>query len=500
MDKKAQEFEEIEARLKSNTSWYNKSYSGLFLGICEQGIAIAHEGQTNPYALRYGLSFQDYKDKEHFDWFWDSDEMRTKREMILSAVKADPAFAERALEIGIKNQRSFAAYSDSISTLDLATASDDTLRDTFKKLHELLISVTTWSYAMDAFLSDGQEDWLVVLIKKELGSKATSNAIESLTLPVFSSFVNDAEILFLRICASLSDRSRANTLAKEYEERYFWIRSNYREYARVSAAVILNEAEAWVSQNKGVDIAQKISHEEGRIAENVQKKKAAYEDLNISGDLKSILRMAEIFTALQDKRKERVLRMNTLLYEFAVETGKRFSLPNPLYFYASAEELFSLYDGKKLSIADLESRHRDGFLAVYYMSGYKIIHAETYKKEGIDKNFFKIHSDVSEIRGTTAYRGKVTGVARVLRNAKDISIFNEGEILVANQTTPEYVPAMKKAAAIVTDQGGITCHAAIVARELKLPAIIGTKIATKVIKDGDRIEVDAEKGVIRILK
>jgi len=59
---------------------------------------------------------------------------------------------------------------------------------------------------------------------------------------------------------------------------------------------------------------------------------------------------------------------------------------------------------------------------------------------------------------------------------------------------------MKKAAAFVTDEGGITCHAAIVARELKKPCIIGTKIATQALKDGDEVEVDADKGAVKLLK
>lgn len=67
-------------------------------------------------------------------------------------------------------------------------------------------------------------------------------------------------------------------------------------------------------------------------------------------------------------------------------------------------------------------------------------------------------------------------------------------------TTPDFVPAMKKAAAVITDEGGITCHAAIMSRELGIPCVIGTKIATKVLRDGDLVEVDAEKGVVRILK
>ena len=65
---------------------------------------------------------------------------------------------------------------------------------------------------------------------------------------------------------------------------------------------------------------------------------------------------------------------------------------------------------------------------------------------------------------------------------------------------PDYLSAMKKAVAFVTDEGGITCHAAIVARELNRPCIIGTKIATKVLKDGDEVEVDADNGVVKILK
>ncbi len=59
---------------------------------------------------------------------------------------------------------------------------------------------------------------------------------------------------------------------------------------------------------------------------------------------------------------------------------------------------------------------------------------------------------------------------------------------------------MKRAAAFVTDEGGITCHAAIVAREMKKPCVIGTKIATQIFKDGDMVEVDAQRGVVRIIK
>lgn len=69
--------------------------------------------------------------------------------------------------------------------------------------------------------------------------------------------------------------------------------------------------------------------------------------------------------------------------------------------------------------------------------------------------------------------------------------------VVAPMTTPAFMPTLNKASGIVTDEGGLTCHAAIVSRELGIPRVIGTRFATKVLKDGDKVEVDAERGVVR---
>lgn len=103
------------------------------------------------------------------------------------------------------------------------------------------------------------------------------------------------------------------------------------------------------------------------------------------------------------------------------------------------------------------------------------------------------------IKGNCAMKGYGKGKVRILRRKIEIPEFQKGEILVSPMTTPDFVPAMEKAVAIVTDEGGITSHAAIVSRELNVPCIIGTKIATKVLKDGDIVEVDADKGIVRKL-
>ena len=104
------------------------------------------------------------------------------------------------------------------------------------------------------------------------------------------------------------------------------------------------------------------------------------------------------------------------------------------------------------------------------------------------------------LRGFSAMHGKVEGKVRIIFKIDQISRVKKGDILIAPMTTPDYAPAMKKAAAFVTDEVGITCHASIVARELKKPCIIGTKLATTLFKDGDLVNVNADEGVVRLLK
>lgn len=124
-------------------------------------------------------------------------------------------------------------------------------------------------------------------------------------------------------------------------------------------------------------------------------------------------------------------------------------------------------------------------------------------KEEIDfaHEYFKPKAEGPiEIKGQIAQKGKVSGIAKIILSAEDLGKVEDGDVLVSNFTRPEYMAAINKAVAIVTNDGGITCHAAIVSRELKKPCIIATKVATKLLKDGDLVEVDADKGIVRIIK
>jgi pyruvate,water dikinase len=101
------------------------------------------------------------------------------------------------------------------------------------------------------------------------------------------------------------------------------------------------------------------------------------------------------------------------------------------------------------------------------------------------------------VRGLGAAPGVAGGPARVVKSRADGAALAEGDVLVTHMTAPDWVPLMRRAAAIVTDSGGMTCHAAIVSRELGIPCVVGTGNATRVLRDGEVVTVDATHGVVR---
>ncbi len=185
------------------------------------------------------------------------------------------------------------------------------------------------------------------------------------------------------------------------------------------------------------------------------------------------------------------------------EMAKRFGIKQELLLSATCEEIFNLFETSKINTALLEERNKS---YLYLIDGGQ---AKVYAGHEADELFHNLtppenFEGTKEITGSVAMKGKVRGTAVLYRWGEDINAklktMNNDAILIAGQTRPQLMPLIVKSKGIVTDEGGITSHAAIVSRELRIPCIIGTKIATEVIKDGDFVEIDAEKGVVRILQ
>ncbi len=187
---------------------------------------------------------------------------------------------------------------------------------------------------------------------------------------------------------------------------------------------------------------------------------------------------------------------------------KKYGLSNEhMSSYFFDEILDLIRNGKKVDEKILQKRQK-GFLKIYTQKEIKIYTAEEAHAQIKDLLKFRENEikNTKEVAGTIASwpnkdQDKITGRAFVLTTAygaeEKLKNFNSGDILIATQTHPNLVPQMKTAVAIVTDEGGITCHAAIVSRELSKPCIIGTKLASKIFKTGDNIELDLKNGSVK---
>ncbi|MFA7209101.1 MAG: PEP-utilizing enzyme [Parcubacteria group bacterium] len=197
---------------------------------------------------------------------------------------------------------------------------------------------------------------------------------------------------------------------------------------------------------------------------------------------------------------------SSYFHRLIAKLSKKFTVPsNDLQLY-SIEEVLLLFKGEKVVQKQLGDR-RTAYVAIFLDNKMRILFGEDAKK--IIRNM-EDKTGENTIVGHIANKGRVRGTAKVLKSdildvdenerIEIIGSMASGQILIVETTGPELMMACKKAAAIVTNQGGMLSHAAIVSREFNIPCIVGTKNATQVLHDGDLIEVDAYAGIVKVLK
>lgn len=169
-------------------------------------------------------------------------------------------------------------------------------------------------------------------------------------------------------------------------------------------------------------------------------------------------------------------------------------------FYTPLEFKKLIDRSKKISVEVIDQRQRYYLLILKNkkISLYIGKRAKELERSLLKHLQFNIKS--TSLRGIPAYPGKVQGRVRVVNTVSDMRQMRRGEILVSTMTTPRLMSAATKARAIVTNEGGIICHAAVISREFKIPCVVGTKFATKILHNGDLIEVNATKGIIKYLR
>ncbi len=283
----------------------------------------------------------------------------------------------------------------------------------------------------------------------------------------------------------------ANVVTK-HADKYGWLSRGYEGPVTWTAEYFVELLKSELKQ--GENTGEKLAENKSTRRKLLEKQKQYEAKLSLSMEFQHFFKVAREFTIVKNERKDVVLKLYHDLDKLMREIARRLNITYKQSMYILPTEMNALLEKGEANASELNQRQKMSYLHVTADN----MSVFTGKKAREFINALKTNeTNITELNGHCACPGKASGMVKIINAASDIGKMNEGDILISHATDPNLVPAMKKAAAIVTDQGGITSHAAIVSRELKKPCLIGTKIATKVFKDGDLVEVDAANGIIR---
>lgn len=452
------------------------------------------------------------------------DELRDYIDNTLQAVIKSP---ERIIEIQNKNteyNKKYFERIEEVEKLKYKKLSDQQLIKIFYELFELMKISHGYALGTTWFVdSDGEDlsNYLTNLIKKKIENNKLSLSVTEvfsiLTTPEKESFAQKEEIEMLKILSIITTDKIANKIFCQENLKRIILQIRQRRHDLYDKIFRHYKKWCWTPYTY-IGPAYNLDYYFGIFSSLVKQK------IDFEQRIKSLLRekkgiakrRKKLMEKLQFKKKEIVLfdlaaqivwlkafRKDILFYGMYIndkvlkELGHRhgFTLIQMKYIAG-----FEMKNFKKFTPEELERRFN--LSVIYCNRGKQKIYTGKRAENFLNKqNFEKVEiKNVKELKGTPAFVGRAKGRVKIINLSKEMGKMNQDDIIVAHTTFPSLVPAMKKAAAIITDDGGITCHAVIVARELKIPCIVGTKIATTVLKDGDLVGVDANKGVIKILK
>lgn len=215
-------------------------------------------------------------------------------------------------------------------------------------------------------------------------------------------------------------------------------------------------------------------------------------------------RMLQEYIFLRTYRKNAISRAHYYHLPLLYEIAKRLTLTNQDVKLLSYDELIDCLMGKKSikQCQDLIRSRKFGWSILMWQGKTTTVTGSRRIVETMEQFGIVAPTSLSTkmIKGNPACRGKVTGKVKIVHDLSELNKIQPGDILVTKMTTPDYMVAMNRCAGIITDEGGITCHAAIVSREFNIPCVVATHTATKTLKDNDLVELNANEGIIRIIE
>ncbi len=325
------------------------------------------------------------------------------------------------------------------------------------------------------------------LLESHVGSDKAKELSRTFSVPVKPNDVTNERMDLLRLALE-GDESKIAAHAAKYRHipMFDFDHEPYNE-------------EHFLEQLYGIeDATEELARLETSYHDREKKFRTAMQHLAPSPELEHLIVMLKKAVYLRDYRDMVRQKLNLCLRDFYQVIGDRIGLRVEDTALLTNQEIV-----QHLKRADRFNKHeikkRQSALLLYQCGNkIEICSGEDARKRAELLQLYGEIEAAQTLQGLVGSQGTVSGRARIVYTNKDLTKVKQGDILVAAMTRQDFVPAMRKAKAIITDEGSVTCHAAIIARELGIPCVVGAKGATDMLKDGMQIKLDG-KGKIVIL-
>ncbi len=415
----------------------------------------------------------------------------------------NPAFFARVSQGQRDSVRAFLARAREVQQTVWRAASNDELATGYARLFDAWMEMNVWGHVVQVIDFDHNifTQQLTRRLEhriRESGSGITPvEAFAVLAYPSEKSQVQQQEEDFYALltlaATSGIDSSVFEKAVQAHAKRYDWMQYHYSGPTILDVAYFRSLVESELSQ--GVSGEEKLREIQQRQASQRERRLQLIDELGLDEKDRYWFDVAGAFMCFKEMRKEAVFEGCRCAAPFFAELGRRLGVTPWLAQFIGPHEIQDALNGKILR-AELEERER---FSVYLADANQI---RSFIGDEAKAYASRIYShqaqlDAREMRGSPACAGTARGVVKLVAKADDMAKMNDGDILISPATNPNLVPAVKKAAAILTDEGGITCHASIVSRELGIPCVVGLRSVTRWLKDGDLVEVNASTGIVR---
>ena len=455
--------------------------------VCREATVFAGAGMTYAFGISksVGIPFQ-YENVRYIDseWWFEAGEFDELNNILTESFRHNRKEYDKIIRDQYRTGEHLKRY---IKSLDNKYTINTDLKATYNEYIEKLLEF----YSFYVFPTVAGE-----IVEKEVKKIVESNDIDvdfaDLVHPHRRLNSNKARIELFKIGVNPSFRT-----VKSFDDLDVRMKTKLQKHA---------DLYGWESYSfhvgeplKSEDYFRKI-REEGDCSAVLdtyadQDRKRAKDDALLKSSLSrkkyDVIKLLQKIIYFRNYQKETMNECQYRSIPFLTEIADRIGMTFSELQMFSPFEIRDALSGKRLDIRGTKKRHEgfevvleDGVIAI---SGRK---PEPEKFTGKRKDF----------SGQAAHGGRAEGKVRIVMSKGELEGFEDGEILVTSMTSVDYVGILKKARAIITDEGGVTCHAAIFSREFDIPCVIGTKIATKTLRSGDYVEVDADNGMIRILE